>query len=55
LGTLFTEMTGNEEKRSVWKTKLKIAGEELCWEKEEGILAEIFNKALISSASRPDG
>ena len=51
LGALFTEMTGNEEKRSVWKTKLKIAGEELCWEKEESILAEIFRKALISSAS----
>jgi glycosyltransferase involved in cell wall biosynthesis len=54
LGALFTEMAGNEEKRSVWKTNLKIAGEELCWEKEEGILAEILMTTLISSSSKPD-
>ncbi len=52
LGALFTEMSCNEEKRSVWKTNLKVAAEELCWENEESRLVEIFSKAMISSGSK---
>jgi len=46
LGGLFTEMTGNDEKRRVWKANLKIAAAELCWENEEGKLVDIYRQAM---------
>jgi len=53
LGALFTEILFDEEKRSVWKSNLEAAAQELCWEKEEARLIEIYMDALKLPA--PEG
>jgi glycosyltransferase involved in cell wall biosynthesis len=40
----FHEALFDEEKRNTWKANLKIAANELCWENEEKVLAEIFGE-----------
>ena len=42
LALLFNYMLAEEDKRSLWKKNLKIAAEELCWEKEEQKLKAIY-------------
>lgn len=38
----FQEALFNTEKRNTWKTNLKVAANELCWENEEKVLIELF-------------
>ncbi|MFW5831759.1 MAG: glycosyltransferase, partial [Prolixibacteraceae bacterium] len=40
------EALHNEKKRKTWKENLKIAAEELNWEKEEKILIDIYSPLL---------
>lgn len=47
LAGLFTEMLHNTQKRKYWKENLKKAAEELCWEREEHKLLELYRKATI--------
>lgn len=39
-----TEMLNDSSKRTIWKENLKIAAEELCWEKESIKLKEIYRE-----------
>jgi glycosyltransferase involved in cell wall biosynthesis len=48
LALVMGEMLADNEKRQVWKANLKKAAEELCWENEERILIEIYNKVICS-------
>ncbi len=41
---IVNSMLWNEEKIEEWKNNLEIAALELCWEKEEGKLLELFNR-----------
>jgi glycosyltransferase involved in cell wall biosynthesis len=41
------DMLYDEQKRSGWKRNLLIAADELCWENEERILLEVYQKAEI--------
>ncbi len=38
------EMTGNDEQLKIWKENLKFATTELCWEKEEKIIKEVYRQ-----------
>ena len=40
----------NQEKNAVWKNNLKIAAKELCWEKEESVLQEIYKPFLLENS-----
>lgn len=46
LGVLFTGILNNEDQLRVWKSNLKIAAAELCWEKEEPKLIALIQSAL---------
>ncbi len=46
LASLFKEMTENQEKRKMWKQNLEKAAKELCWEKEEKRLLEIYSRII---------
>ena len=45
LAEIIKDMLFNEEKSKEWKLNLTKASEELCWEKEEKILLEMFESA----------
>lgn len=49
LARIIEEMLNNDEKRMIWKKNLLIAAKELCWEKEEGKLLEIYRQAGLAS------
>ena len=38
------EMTGNDKQLKIWKENLKFAATELCWEKEEKIIKEVYQQ-----------
>jgi glycosyltransferase involved in cell wall biosynthesis len=46
LALLFDEMLHDPEKRASWKTNLKAAAKELCWENEEEKLMDIYRNAM---------
>jgi hypothetical protein len=48
LASIIEEMMNNDEKRITWKKNLRIAAEELCWEKEVGKLLEIYREAGLA-------
>lgn len=45
LSLLITDMLTNHLQRTVWKSNLEKAAGELCWENEEHLLLELFQKA----------
>jgi glycosyltransferase involved in cell wall biosynthesis len=45
LAAIISDMIQNEEKRSIWKTNLKKAASELCWENEKHTLLAVYKKA----------
>jgi glycosyltransferase involved in cell wall biosynthesis len=49
LGALFTAILSNEAQLQVWKTNLKIAAAELCWEKEEPKLIALVESAFAKA------
>ena len=48
LAGIIKEIMNDDEKRIIWKKNLHIAAEELCWEKEQGKLVDIFKKAGLN-------
>ncbi len=48
LAAKISEIFENFEKYDVWKKNLPAAARELCWENEEAVLLEIYQKALHS-------
>ncbi|MBN1414388.1 MAG: glycosyltransferase [Bacteroidales bacterium] len=48
LASCFSAMLNNKDDRNRWKENLLTAAEELCWEKEESKLLELFRKAVNS-------
>ena len=43
LASVFKEMLENQDKRRVWKQNLEKAAKELCWEREEKKLLEVYS------------
>jgi glycosyltransferase involved in cell wall biosynthesis len=52
LALVFTDMLTDNNKRQVWQSNLEKAAKELCWENEESILIEIYQKALAKHLNR---
>jgi glycosyltransferase involved in cell wall biosynthesis len=52
LARLIDEMMNNDEKRIAWKKNLRIAADELCWEKEVKKLLEIYMEAGLEGLIR---
>jgi glycosyltransferase involved in cell wall biosynthesis len=52
LASCISSMLNNAADRERWKENLLIASEELCWEKEEGKLLDIFQRAFNSRLER---
>lgn len=48
LAIQFSSMLEDKEQRAVWKANLEKASRELCWEKEEEILLDLYRKAINS-------
>ena len=42
-------MLSDTEKRSVWKTNLELAARELCWQREEEKLIQLFRRARLDA------
>lgn len=49
LAGVVTEMMKSDEQRAEWKKNLRKAAEELCWEREEGILLDLYTRAIKGS------
>ncbi|MCY1720849.1 glycosyltransferase [Prolixibacteraceae bacterium Z1-6] len=47
LAKKITDALLNASKRKIWKENLKLAAQELTWEKEEKVLREIYSKFII--------
>jgi len=51
LAQVFTEMLTDTKKRQVWHSNLNKAAENLCWEKEEFKLTEIYRRVMETNAT----
>lgn len=48
LATTFMLMLGDQPQRKLWKENLEHAAAELCWEKEESVLLDLYRRVISS-------